>query len=101
MVTYSDSEWWERGACRDGNPAIFEPNDLRATWRESDRRRRPRRDWSAAKALCSSCTVQPECLKFTLEHPPPLGKDELFAAGYTPEQLGQIRREWAKKRRKQ
>lgn len=90
---YSDEEWWERGLCRDANPTIFEQGDLRrGRPRRDGSYKKPGRDWSAAKATCAACPVQPACLEFTLSHAPPLGSDEMFAAGFTPEQLGKLRR---------
>lgn len=92
---YSDEAWWERGSCRTADPEIFDGKDHRGG--------RPRRDgkpirtkypyeWDAAKALCASCPVQPACLDYILSLPDDRWADKSFAAGFTPQELAEIKR---------
>lgn len=80
-----DEQWWELGHCRTANPAIFDGRHASANT-----------DWSAAKRMCASCPVQPQCLDYVLSLPREYHADRSFAAGYTPEELDEIK----KRRRK-
>lgn len=79
----ADESWWELGACRTANPAIFDGL--------GDRRRNAKRDWSAAKRMCASCPVQPQCLDYALAMPNDVWADDNFIAGFTPDEIAEIR----------
>lgn len=86
-------QWWEKGACRDANPAIFDGVVLRGGRPRKDGTRAiVRRDWSAARSMCGRCPVQPDCLEWALSTPESPWDDEAFVAGCTPEELREIKR---------
>lgn len=74
-------EWWDRMACRDVDPSIFDAE-----------RRIVRGQWAEAKATCGKCPVRAECLKYVLEMPLDFYGDQSFAAGHTPDEINQMRR---------
>jgi hypothetical protein len=100
VVTYSDMEWWERGACRAMDfPQIFERQDQRVGRPRRFGQRPPSQNWQSAKELCASCPVTKECLEFTLNSPAPIGREPMFVAGYTPDQIAILRIQWNKRKR--
>ena len=90
--------WWDDMACKNVDPQIFDekilrggrpPKNLEAgqPWRQQD--------WSRAASICGRCTVRNDCLEYVMSMPVEtfVGPGtRTFAAGYTPDQLDQIRR---------
>lgn len=61
-ATRAPAPWWERGMCRDADPALFFPP-------EDDARRARHSREEAAKALCTQCPVRGTCLDHALAVP--------------------------------
>jgi WhiB family redox-sensing transcriptional regulator len=55
----SDLHWQHQGACRDCAPELFFPIGSKAADAVAD--------IEAAKAICATCSVQPECLRYALQ----------------------------------
>lgn len=87
--------WWDDAACKDVDPDIFVPKNLRGG-RRKDGAPPPVRDWKEARAVCAGCPVIEDCLNYTLQYTPTAVHDgvydALFVAGRTPEELMQLRR---------
>lgn len=99
---YSDEAWWERGNCRTVNPQIFDGQRDKGGRPRKDGTRtynKTSRDWTAAKSVCAACPVQPACLEYVLSMPQEWNPDASFAAGFTPEQLAEIRKRRSRSRR--
>jgi WhiB family redox-sensing transcriptional regulator len=58
VFEFDDDEWRGRAACRDSDPDLFFPVGSSGTAVE---------EIQAAKAVCGTCTVRPQCLAFALE----------------------------------
>ncbi|HEY3906453.1 MAG TPA: WhiB family transcriptional regulator [Streptosporangiaceae bacterium] len=59
MTVLLSDEWWDLAACRDAEPEVFFPISATAASRDTVQR---------AKAVCSSCPVQSQCLRYALRH---------------------------------
>ena len=59
MTVLASDEWWGLAACRDAEPEVFFPISATAASRDTVQR---------AKAVCSSCPVQSQCLRYALRH---------------------------------
>jgi WhiB family transcriptional regulator, redox-sensing transcriptional regulator len=59
MTVLLSDEWWGLAACRDAEPEVFFPISATAASRDTVQR---------AKAVCSSCPVQSQCLSYALRH---------------------------------
>ena len=82
-----EDTWWERAACRDVDPAIFEPPVIRSRMQKISAV-----DWSAAKRVCDQCPVIEQCFKEAVKMPPPEhSREELFVAGCTPGEITRLR----------
>ena len=57
--TVSDLDWQHQGACRNCAPELFFPIGTTATSVVAD--------IEAAKAICATCPVRPECLRYALQ----------------------------------
>jgi WhiB family transcriptional regulator, redox-sensing transcriptional regulator len=56
--------WRKKGACRDANPIIFFPISYTGSGREAV---------AEAKAICTKCLVQPQCMAAALDKKPATG----------------------------
>ncbi len=54
QINRDDTNWWDLGACRGLDAAIFYPDD--------------ENEAQAAKSVCESCTVKQLCLDHALTH---------------------------------
>lgn len=70
-----DTEWMERGACREVDPDLWFPEQGANTTNK-------------ARAVCDRCVVNSECLDYALAHPGVLG----IWAGTTESQRNTIRK---------
>jgi WhiB family redox-sensing transcriptional regulator len=59
MTVLLSDEWWGLAACRDAEPEVFFPISATTASRDTVQR---------AKAVCSSCPVQSQCLSYALRH---------------------------------
>jgi len=79
----SGATWWDRAACRGLDPEIFHA-DGRGD--EADRAR------EAAKAICTSCPVQPDCASYALAAHEPHGVWGGFTATHRRRIIARARR---------
>ncbi|WP_067975921.1 WhiB family transcriptional regulator [Nocardiopsis trehalosi] len=78
---YHESEdWVQQGACRQYDPELFFPVSTTGPGGH---------DAELAKAICRSCTVRPECLRWALR----AGEAHGVWGGTTPEDRRYLRRE--------
>jgi WhiB family redox-sensing transcriptional regulator len=59
MTMLLSDEWWGLAACRDAEPEVFFPISATTASRDTVQR---------AKAVCTSCPVQSQCLRYALRH---------------------------------
>ena len=76
--------WTARGACRSASPELFFPNGTTGLAVE---------DIQAAKAICASCPVRPQCLRFAVE----TGQDFGIWGGTTEDERRELRRHWLRR----
>ena len=87
MLTITVTEWQMMGACRDSEPDLFFPvGSTGPAVGQIDR----------AKAICSSCSVQEECLQYALESNQEAG----VWGGYQEDDRRRLRKRWLAERRR-
>ena len=90
-------QWWEKGKCRDANPAIFDGVKIKGGRPRKDGTQRYKRDWSAARAMCEGCPVQLECFRWAMEQPTTAWDDDSFIAGFEPQEIRKFRNQKARR----
>ena len=86
MLTITTT-WREVAACRDSDPNLFFPVGTTG----------PALDQIAeAKAICSSCMVQDECIQYALESNQEAG----VWGGYPEDERRRLRKRWLAERRR-
>lgn len=83
-VAMNEAHWRDFAGCRDDTEGLFFPDetDLGSI--------------NAAKAVCSSCPVQDDCLAYAIES----NQTEGIWAGTTGKERRRIRREWIEETRR-
>ena len=81
------TEWRQMSACRDSEPSLFFP--VGTTGPALD-------NISAAKAICAQCSVQEECLQYSLESNQEAG----VWGGFAEDERRRLRKRWLAERRR-
>jgi WhiB family redox-sensing transcriptional regulator len=81
------TDWRELSACRDSDPTLFFPIGSTGPAIEQI---------SAAKAICSECAVQDDCLQYALESNQEAG----VWGGYAEDERRRLRKRWLAERRR-
>lgn len=76
LNTLNRTRWWERGACRGADLALFDAPDSHPRRTGAPERKRI----AAAKAICARCEVVAECLADSVLLPDPSIRGGLTAA---------------------
>jgi WhiB family redox-sensing transcriptional regulator len=86
-VDWDSDDWRIRAACRDTDPDLFFP--IGTTGQAVDQ-------IAAAKAVCFSCSAQPECLEFALA----TNQESGVWGGTSEEERRKLRKAWLATRRR-